>query len=107
MTERDSGWLVGIFEGEGTCGVYTYATGKRVILAIASTDRDVLETCKRLTGVGSIRQNRPATDATKALHVWQVQNKRDVAKVCALVYEGLHLRRRVQMNPVLQFCADA
>ena len=114
MTEiEDIRWLAGLYEGEGSCGVYgpypTNAT-QRAQLSINSTDRDVLESAQRIAGCGNISRGRSAatTEAAgiKQLWVWQVQNRADVQRVCGLLHEHLHERRRGQMAAVLAWCED-
>jgi hypothetical protein len=112
MNDLELGWLAGVFEGEGTCGVYgpyEYAPA-RVQMVVASTDLDVIERVHALTGRGTVRRKNPKPSAVctlpKPQYHWQVAAVSDVAAVCTLLYPLLHARRQAQMKPVMEFCAN-
>ena len=50
MTRRDDAWMAGLFEGEGTIFVKNRAT----LVAVTSTDYDVLEALLAVAGYGTI-----------------------------------------------------
>lgn len=111
MNDTQLGWLAGIYEGEGSCGLYgPYGTGRnqheRIMLSIVSTDHDVLDAVLDLTGCGSIMLTRKATDSTKALWKWQISARKDVTRICTILYPLLHARRQSQMKPVIDWCTD-
>lgn len=111
LTTAERNWLAGIFEGEGTCGLYgPYAPkkDKKVILSLTSTDEDVITTIHRLTRVGTIALKR--LSAKNPNHRdqwnWQVQDIASVLAVCSQLYPLLHSRRQAQMQPVMVWCEE-
>lgn len=57
----DWSWLAGLFEGEGTAGMYPQYDKRpgrrphdRLVVTISQKERDMLDEAKRITGVGSI-----------------------------------------------------
>lgn len=108
MESSEKFWLAGIFEGEGSCGIYgPYGyRGERVMVSLGSTDKDVVETVRRVAGVGKIN-HRPLSQKNPAHRdqwVWCIQNARDALAVCEVIYPHLHARRQAQMLPVLAWC---
>ena len=112
MNDLELGWLVGLFEGEGTCGVYgpyEYAPA-RALMTVASTDLDVVQRVQDLTKRGHVTsmERKPSAVCAepKTIHRWQLSAVADVAEVCELLYPLLHSRRQEQMKPVMEFCAE-
>ncbi len=107
MNDLETGWFAGLYEGEGSCGVYAHRKTHRAKISLASTDRDVVERFQDLAGVGSITQGyRPQRPPHRAPHLWQVANARDVLHVCRLLRPHMGERRAAQMDPVIAFCED-
>ena len=114
MDELEIAWFAGLFEGEGSCGIYgpypatatQRASYERAKAGLTSADADVIATVQRLTGVGTVNHARLSQKNPKhkdQFH-WQVQNTADVLHVCNLIYGRLHSRRQEQMRPVIEWC---
>jgi len=59
LSDRDRGYLAGLFDGEGSISVGWTKTGVLVAeLSVTNTNRDVLEYVKELVGGGTIRGDR-------------------------------------------------
>lgn len=88
MTRTDWAWLAGLFEGEGCISF----TGRNsVCLAIVGTDRDIIERCRELTGVGRI--NEVPRLPNKTQWHWKVQVRDDVLFVLDGIQAHLGERR--------------
>jgi len=65
-------WAAGIFDGEGTVGVYDCGHGQlRTSLAVSNTDPRMVLELQALFEVGSIRRNA-ATARKSALFIWSI-----------------------------------
>jgi hypothetical protein len=90
-------WAAGLFEGEGSCFV---GSGQRQpVVALVTTDRDVLERFASIIGFGSVHgyDRHPH----KRYWRWSVQSKADVLAVGALLEPWLGVRRREALRVVV------
>lgn len=108
LSETESAWLAGLYEGEGHAGLY--GTGQPC-LAITSTDRDVLDEVHRIVGVGYVGLVRKARltrgdvrDTAKDVYRWRTQRAEDVLTVAEAIGPWLRQRRTEQLLPVLERC---
>lgn len=62
MSEKDTAWLAGFYEGEGSCGFYVSKTrsrtkghlSRRIIMSIAQNEREVLDDIVKIVGYGHV-----------------------------------------------------
>lgn len=90
-TDLDWAWLAGIFEGEGCIG---FTARSSVSLSLTSTDKDVVDRCLEVTGVGTvIEQKRQDRKRHKRCWRWTIQKSDDVEVVISRIEDQLGLRR--------------
>jgi hypothetical protein len=95
MTQVEIGWLAGLFEGEGTISIPRSTPKKSrsgVALRVVSTDCDVIERVRDVTGVGYVYASMPPL--RKPYWTWVVQLKRDVARLLLAIYPLMGTRRQ-------------
>ena len=78
MTTEQLAYLAGLFDGEGSVGLYVNnpkATDHHSIVlrvSVSNTDRGVLEWAKATVGSGSIRQKEDSQHTRKTAWVWSL-----------------------------------
>jgi hypothetical protein len=113
MTNNDLLWLVGFYEGEGSCGCYrktcTSKTGKLYIypngylsVTISQKDKQSVHWIQKQLGYGSIRM-RPQQSSSLGGSIWIWNaNHRDAVKFLTMIKPYLKLnRRKVQLIKAL------
>ena len=101
MDDIDLGWLAGIFEGEGSAGVYD----RGVCVYVGMTDRDIIDRIQELfpsPGV-TVQSRKPGR---KSLYVWRIRQRETVAEFLRLVIPLLGTRRTAQACAVLARAED-
>lgn len=93
MTEKDIAWVAGLFEGEGTVSINR---GRAAGIAIAMTDRDVLERVQAIFG-GKICISYPAKGKWKECHKWYLSVAESEDFLLA-IYPYLFSRRRERID---------
>lgn len=102
MTEAEVAWLAGLLEGEGC---FSSPPGKaRVICAM--TDRDVIERCLEITGVGNLKFRKRYNPDRKDQWVWDVSRLRDASAIMRVVRPLMGLRRGAAIDAVLAQLVD-
>lgn len=95
-------WAAGLFEGEGTIVIYGKG-GRRVNLALASTDLDVVARFCAIVGAGSVgtksRRNMAAHHKTQ--YQWMLGNNAEVVRVLTLLRPWLGDRRGERADQAL------
>lgn len=100
-------WAVGLFEGEGTMGVYQWAKrgDKIVVMGVGMTDEDVIRRFHRAVGFGRVtgpHKNRNV----KPIWRWRLQNHRDSHALLVRMLPYLGERRRARAVDILQWIEE-
>lgn len=82
ISNRDMEWLAGIFEGEGTCGMYHSGRGDELRLSvhIYNNDRSMLEEIEKIVNlgvpnaVGTVKRYRKNA---KQAYAWRIGNHKN------------------------------
>lgn len=74
LTDGEIGWLAGIYEGEGYCGLKGHTS---FAVSITMTDLDVVDRIHKVSGVGTVRG--PYDRGNKPYKIWQVGGPDGVA----------------------------
>lgn len=116
----ESAYAAGVFDGEGSVGLYATSNGKSekvywaVKLSVVGTHRPMIEALSEHFGVGSFTTQKRQTvrrtpsrdyeaDMCKQGWRWSVQSKRDVAAVLREILPYL-IEKREQAEAVLRYC---
>lgn len=100
MKELDAAWLAGLVEGEGTL---IFTNKNAVALTVFMTDLDVLERCREVAGVGSVRgpygDGRPNR---KPIYKWSVNKADHVREVLGAIRPFMGQRRAERIDAALE-----
>lgn len=98
-------WACGLFEGEGTLGLYSNGRAQRHIatMAVVMSDLDVLERFQAaLDGAGTIDGPYTQKSARKPLYRWRWRGGTPkMADLIHRMWPFLGPRRRAQAQPIL------
>lgn len=98
------GWVVGIFEGEGTIIIRETDRRRSVRVAVGSTDLDVVERLQALVG-GNL--NGPyARGKNKPIWHWRMDRQADVAAFLRALRPHLGERRGTKADEALAVIAE-
>lgn len=99
----EAAWLAGLFEGEGSTGIYKNKKTVAVRFSIPQHTQsvDVLHRIKEIVNVGNV--NGPYKTKTGFVHFYQCTKQSDVEKLIKLIYPYLLARRRAQCDKVLEY----
>jgi len=108
MSPAEIAWCAGLFEGEGAIRKHTLRRpGERtyyyVGLCVVSTDRDVLERLKQITGIGSILQRKRYALHHKTAYEWSTSG-RAALFLLDIWWEWLSARRRGRAQELADEC---
>jgi hypothetical protein len=97
--ETEIAWAAGLFEGEGTVGVYVDKRGRkpRPSAALSMTDEDVVRRFAAVIGSGSVFGQQPRGRGRKVLWRWQSRSKPTIRAMAAAFGPYLGERRKQQM----------
>jgi len=73
-------------------------------IAVANTNRDLLEEFQLLVGMGSIRCYKPTNPAHKDSYIWIVRTIKDCLEFCEAILPWLPAKQR-QAELVIEFCS--
>lgn len=109
-------WVVGLYEGEGTCylttnGRKSYKSGwKLAFVSIQMADREPLDRVCEVLGYGKVNgpyaPARGNTISRKPLYRWRVCAQREVLTFLEAAWPLLSQRRREQADPVIAYCKE-
>lgn len=83
-------WAAGLFEGEGTI---TFTARGRVALALASTDKDIVDEFQRIVGGKVYGPYIPRTDNSKPYYQWHDTGEDNINEVLDMISPYLLTRR--------------
>lgn len=110
MITVNTGWVAGLFEGEGSIILNKIKVRKnsyRVMCVVSSTDKDVIESFYNYLGFGKINgPYKPSSTGRKLRYTWDVQNQKECLKFLKLVYPYLHSRRATKALEVITFLEE-
>lgn len=90
MDIAQTAWLAGLYEGEGSLGF----TGKHsVMLVVTMADRDVVERCRDLTGVGRVNGPYVHSERRRPMWTWSVGRQDHVAPILRAILPWVGERR--------------
>ena len=69
LTESQTAWLAGIYEGEGSCAI---TSGRAIRVEIVMTDEDIVKRIHGLTGVGSVKEVSTRNEEYKQAYRWGI-----------------------------------
>lgn len=99
MDAFETGWVAGLFEGEGTIVLNGSDRRRRVRVAVGSTDHDVLV---RLQALAGGKLNGPySRGPNKPIWHWRIDKQAEVEAFLRLVVPHLCSRRRVKAEEAL------
>lgn len=109
-TDAEIAWAAGLFEGEGSWGVYRRprhdrGTERTIIQAtLGMTDRDVVERFARIVGMGSVQAPRRNGNRSnrKLIHTWAVADARSVQRLIEMFRPWLGARRLERAEAVIR-----
>jgi hypothetical protein len=99
-TDVEWAWVAGVFEGEGS--ISHSPANNSASLVVTMTDKDVIDSIARLTGVGTV--NGPYLDKrreSKPIWRWTCTRQADFRVVAEKMLPWLHDRRSARLNHVL------
>lgn len=104
-------WVVGLYEGEGTCFLVTHKPGKKnagqkvPMIALEMVDPEPLERAMKITGLGRFNgpYNRVNHLSTLPHYRWVICAQSQVVQFLDLAWPLLSERRRAQALPVLEW----
>ena len=88
----DIAWAAGLFEGEGCIHLKPDRPNQRV-LAIASTDKDVMERFVDVVGYGNLHGPHMAKLSTKPFWNWQLYKRTEVLRILKMFLPHFGKRR--------------
>lgn len=106
MNPIDVAWLAGLFEGEGSVGIYD---GK-ARMTIRMTDRDVIERVHGFFPYNSIQVVNPKPvraeyNQPKTQYAWRLSRREHITTVLELILPFLGERRSAKAREVLDYYA--
>lgn len=101
--EEKWAWFSGLFEGEGYIGLPSH----RRILEVESTDRDVIDRLRAISGVGSIYNVSGRADHWRRSWRWSVTGESRVVEICRLMFPHLGARRTSAVLALPEFQLSA
>jgi hypothetical protein len=104
MTPRiDIAWATGLFEGEGTLGVFgNGATAKVSSMTLVMSDEQTVRRFAAIAGVGRIDGPLHYKNSVKPLWRWRLTKTYDAARLIRRMWPLLGDRRREQARPILE-----
>jgi hypothetical protein len=101
--ESDFAWAIGLYEGEGTVGIYGSGSGRtrRARMSIGMVDRDVVEKFHSIVKVGRVilkKSNHP--DHQDVWH-WQIGKREQILDLLLKIIPFLGHRRQDQAQIVI------
>lgn len=99
MSPFELGWVVGLFEGEGSIST---PIRRRIQIQLSSTDEDTLTRLRDFTGVGNIyKLGRRPQAHYKQVWMWTAQKHGDAIPLLELILPHLGERRRERVQTAL------
>lgn len=96
-------WLVGIYEGEGCCGVTKNRKHLMPYVQISNNDMSLLYEVKRICGFGGIYSNGVKKNIMP-VYDWASNKNSDVENFVKIIYPKLRsIKRKTQMLKVLDY----
>lgn len=84
-------WLAGFFDGEGTVYLGNAKQGG-ITLSIGNTNRDVIESIARRTGVGTVEIREQTRERWNRTFIWRVRNYADARGILLLMRPYLTIK---------------
>lgn len=98
----DFAWFCGVFEGEGHVSHRSNGQGGTTRgLTIGSTDYDVLQRVRDITGVGNIKGPYERSGTNKPMYVWFVGRWNAVEPLIQAMLPWMGTRRRLKLEALL------
>lgn len=96
MTEAETAWVTGVFEGEGSI---SFVGKQGVTVKVSMTDEDVIRRLHRITGVGQV--GGPYAGTNKPRYVWYCGAKQEVLWLLLEMLPWLGERRTARATGAL------
>lgn len=108
---REFAWAVGLFEGEGSCGVMNRKKVSELgrcphfRMSLGMSDRDVIRRLHSAMGCG--RMEGPVIrPRSKPMWIWVCTRRADIERLLPMMRPYLGVRRRQQVSAVLKVLRD-
>lgn len=97
-------WATGIFEGEGTMGVYPWG-GKNtiVVMQVMMSDEDVLLRFAEAVGAGAVNGPFNYKNSVKPIYRWRLNRQKDIHDLLTAMLPLLGERRTAKARDVLDW----
>ena len=100
LTEAETAWLAGMYEGEGSCSFN--ATNNAWIVAISGKDYDVIRRLQALTGIGTIYERKRDQPGWSDILTWNVARRGDLFDFLTAIHPWLGERRKARAEQCLE-----
>jgi hypothetical protein len=94
-------WIAGLIEGEGWMSPGPRTAKRTPVIAVESSDRDVIERIATLTGIARIADIRQRNPACKPGWRWSACSKADTRRLIVAILPRLGQRRTERAQYVL------
>lgn len=105
-TDAEIAWAAGLFEGEGSWGVYAHHERGNPRAAcraqLGMTDRDVVERFHRIVGFGNVTTRQPNRSNRQRLYIWASGEAAAVRSLVELFRPWLGSRRLASGEKLLR-----
>ena len=103
---EDLAWVAGFFDGEGSFSLRKQCGKYSARMAVAQVDPEVLEKCRRVTGLGKVygpyQFKSRAGSKCQPIYIWQATAFESVQALLAMLWAWLGTKKREQARRVLQ-----
>jgi hypothetical protein len=101
MTDEERGWAAGLFEGEGSVGLWGRKR-PRIRASLEMNDEDSVRRFHRFIGFGSVSRSTRASRPDKATWSWTATGRANVTTLEFLISGLLGKRRQGQFDKALR-----
>jgi hypothetical protein len=99
----DIAWATGLFEGEGTMGVFgNGAKSKVTSMALIMSDEQTVRRFAAIVGIGSVYGPLNYKNSVKPLWRWRANRTYDCHRLIRRMWPLLGDRRREQARPIIE-----
>jgi hypothetical protein len=98
-------WAAGLFEGEGTFGVFKNGKNSNPCthMRIVMSDEDTVRKFHEVAGVGAVHGPQVMKNAKKLMWQWRCQKSGDIAILIHAFYPYLSIRRQLKADEILNY----
>lgn len=102
LTEFEKGWIIGLYEGEGSCCA-TGSYGRQYLrFHIQMTDEDTVVRVKDMLKIGHLNVLEIRGLMTKPAYTWRCQKREEALQFAKLLNGNLSMRRQQQLDKAIK-----